>query len=236
VLEALADVIAELAPAVLVIDDLQWADASTIAGISYLQRRCPEVGLALVAAARTEETPPDHVMRNLRPNTVIQLEPLTRAELAPLGIPDIFETTGGIPRFLTATVGKTRDSGAASTLAECLRTRYRAEGPWAYGVLLAASVLGPSFEPESLAALLHTDTYELTEELERLCERRILAVEGLGFRFRYEYVRRVLLSSVSPARRRLLEERLGNTAAPAAHARQPETRAMPALSAAARAR
>jgi len=235
-LEALADVIAEYAPLVLVIDDLQWADSSTIAGISYLQRRCPEVGLAVIAAARSEEMPPDHAVRNLRPDTVIQLEPLTRAELAPLGIPDLFERTGGNPRFLTETIGNTRDSGRSSTLAESLRARCRAEGPWAYRVLLAASVLGQSFEPESLAALLYADDFELTEELERLCERRILAVNGLGFRFRYELVREVLLSNLSPARRRLLEERLGNAGAEAALARQSEGRTMHAVPAAVRTR
>ena len=48
----------------------------------------------------------------------------------------------------------------------------------------------------------------LIEELERLCERRILRIDGLRFRFRYEMVRQVLLGSVSPARQRLLHERL----------------------------
>jgi hypothetical protein len=46
------------------------------------------------------------------------------------------------------------------------------------------------------------------EELERLCERRILRVDGLRFRFRYDLVRQVLLDSISPARRRLLHDRV----------------------------
>jgi hypothetical protein len=49
---------------------------------------------------------------------------------------------------------------------------------------------------------------ELAEELDRLCERRILRVDGLGFRFRYDLVRQVLLASLSPARQRLLRQRL----------------------------
>ena len=43
---------------------------------------------------------------------------------------------------------------------------------------------------------------------ERLCERRILRIEGLRFRFRYDLVRQVLRETVSPARRRLLRQRL----------------------------
>ena len=57
--------------------------------------------------------------------------------------------------------------------------------------------------------MLGADAAELTEELERLCERRILRIDGLGFRFRYDLVRQVLLGSISPARHRLLRQRLG---------------------------
>jgi hypothetical protein len=71
------------------------------------------------------------------------------------------------------------------------------------------------------------DATELAEELERLCEHRILRVDGFHFRFRYDLVRQVLLTSISPARRRLLQagvDRASAAAAPipfrrAAHAR-----------------
>jgi hypothetical protein len=69
-------------------------------------------------------------------------------------------------------------------------------------------VLEQPFAPEPLAALLGTDEGALLEELERLCERRILRIDGLRFRFRYDLVRQVLADSVSPARRRLLRRRL----------------------------
>ena len=69
-------------------------------------------------------------------------------------------------------------------------------------------MLEQPFEPELLVTLLGGDVAELTEELERLCERRILRVDGDGFRFRYELMRGVLLASLSPARQRLLRERL----------------------------
>lgn len=206
-LEALAEVIAEHAPLVLALDDLHWADTATIAAISYLQRRCGSLGVVLVAAARSEETPPGHPLRRLRPDTVVRLEPLAPIELAPLGMPDLYESTGGNPRFVAEAV--TNGDGAPSAaLAEALLGRCRAEGAWAYRVLVVASSLQQSFEPAGLAALLDVDAAELTEELERLCERRILRVDGVRFRFRYELVRQVLLESLSPARRQLLRERL----------------------------
>ena len=137
------------------------------------------------------------------------LEPLTEEELAPLAIPGIYESTGGNPRFVAEAVRCGRRAAPSRSLVDALVAQCRAEGPWACRVLSAASLLEQPFEPEPLAALLDTDPTRLTEELERLCERRILRIDGLRFRFHYDLVRRALFESVSPARRRLLHERLG---------------------------
>jgi AAA ATPase domain/Bacterial transcriptional activator domain len=208
-LEALAELIAGHAPLVLFLDDLQWADQETIAALSYLQRRCANVAAVVVAAARSEETPVDHPIHRLRPSTLVRLQPLTRADLAPLAMPDLHESTGGNPRLVSAAVANGGARAPSSALAEALLAQYRAEGAGAYRVLVTAAVLEQPFAPEPLAALLQVDAAELVEELERLCERRILRVDGFRFRFRYELVREVLLASLSPARQQLLRERLG---------------------------
>jgi DNA-binding SARP family transcriptional activator len=207
-LEALGDVMAENAPLVLFLDDFQWADSATIAALSYLQRRCAAVAAVVVAAGRSEEMPPEHPARRLTPDAHVKLEPLTAAELAPLGMPDLHDSTGGNPRFVAEAVANGSRGELSSTLAETILAQARAEGAWAYRIIVAASVLEQPFEPETLAALLRADAAELTEELERLSERRILRVDGLGFRFRYALVRDVVLDSLSPARQRLLRERL----------------------------
>jgi hypothetical protein len=79
---------------------------------------------------------------------------------------------------------------------------------------VAASVLEQPFDPRALAELLAVDEAALVEELERLCERRILRVDGLRFRFRNELGRQVLLESVSPARRRLFRNRVASDVEP----------------------
>jgi DNA-binding SARP family transcriptional activator len=208
-LEALVEVIADHAPLALVIDDLHWADPDTVAALSYVQRRCAGLPVVLITAVRIEHTPHDHPVRRLTPDALVQLEPLTAADLAPLGMPDLLEATGGNPRFVTEAIAGGANTPELSTaLAEKLLAQHRAEGPWAYRILLAASVLEQPFDPEPLAAFLAVDEAELIEELERLCERRILRVDGLGFRFRYDLVREVLLTSLSPARQRVLRQRL----------------------------
>ena len=208
VLEALVNVLAEHAPLVLFLDDLQWADRETITALGYLQRRGAAIPAALVTAVRTEDAPPGHFARRLKPDTTVRLEPLTPGELAPLAVPDLHESTGGNPRFVAETVTSGSDRELPATLAETILARCQSEGAAAYRVLLAASTLDQPFDPGTLAALLRADAAELIEELERLCERRILRVDGLRFRFRYDLVRQVLLASLSPARRRLLRQQL----------------------------
>ena len=220
VLEALVELIGEHAPLVLLLDDLHWADPSTVGALSYLQRRCAGAPIAIVGTISNEQAParpsrPPAQTRRAR----VRLGPLTASDLAPLGMPDLHESTGGNPRFVTQAMANGGDGPLATALAETLLAQCRAEGPQAYRILLAASVLEQPFEPEPLAAVLRIDATTLVEELDRLCEHRILRVDGQRFRFRYGLVRETLGASLSPARVRLLraqldgrEEELSSTA------------------------
>ena len=156
-LESLVELVAEHAPLVLLIDDLHWADPATVAAVSYLHRRCAGVPLALVATVGSEHAPPEHPVRRLRPDDALRLEPLTAAELAPLGVPDLHASTGGNPRFVAAGVAEDADHGLGDALAETLLAQCRAEGAWGYRVLLAASVLDQPFDPEPLASVLDAE-------------------------------------------------------------------------------
>ena len=225
VLEALVALVAQHAPLALVIDDLQWADPQTLAALRYLRRRGAGVRAALVTAARSTDASRDHPLRLLGPDTHVRLQPLSPSDVAPLGIAELHESTGGNPRFIAETLASGRPARLSPSLTEALIAQCRAAGPWGHRVLLAASVLDQPFEPEPLADLLDADPTQLTEELERLCEQRILRIDGLRFRFRYDLVRHVLLGSVSPARQRLLRQRLEQRAAQSAPTPLPIRRA-----------
>ena len=209
VLEALVALLAEHAPVVLLLDDLHLADQRTLAALGYLRRRAVFPG-AIVTTARPTGTSLGRPPHRLDADARLQLEPLSRDDLAEVGIAALHESTGGDPRLVAEALAHGDAASPSETLTEALLAQCRAEGDWAYRVLIAASVLEQPFEPEALAGILGVEAAELVEDLERLCERRILRIDGLRFRFRYDLVCRVLLESISPARQRLLRQRLAN--------------------------
>jgi DNA-binding SARP family transcriptional activator len=207
VLEAMVTVITQHAPMVLILDDLHLADRSTIAGLEYLHQRCANAPVMVLGALRSEDTPHDHPARELAATESVCLEPLTHEELAPLGIAAVRDRTGGHPTLVADLLANGSRPDLRRSLAELLIARCRAEGAERYRILLTAATLPQPFDAEVLAAMLASDPIELAEQLEQLCDRRILRVDGLRFRYRYAIVRDVLTASVSPARRRLLTDR-----------------------------
>jgi DNA-binding SARP family transcriptional activator len=207
VLEAIVEVIRRNAPLVLILDDLHLADSGTIAALEYLRRRCAADPVMVLGALRGEDTPPDHPVRRLAVTDTIRLEPLTDHELAALGMSDVHRRTGGHPALVAELIANGSRPDLRRSLSELLVARCRAEGAVAFRLVITAATLPQPFEPEVLAALLDADPIELIERLEQLCDRRILRVDGLRFRFRYAIMRDVLAATVSPARHRLLRER-----------------------------
>jgi DNA-binding SARP family transcriptional activator len=206
VLEALVALLTERSPIALLIDDLQWADGATLAAISYLRGRAESTALLMITTTTPNST--DTPQPYPEPDVLIRLDPLTEDDVAPIGPPHLYESTGGNPRFIAEQLGRNRPSERSRSLTDALIAQCRAEGESSYRILAAASVMEAPFRPERLGVLLEIDAARLIEELERLCQRRILRVDGIGFRFRYELVRQVLCEQISPARKRLFGFRL----------------------------
>ena len=205
-LESLVGLVQAHAPIVLVLDDLQWADPATFSALAYLQRRCVALPVALVAAARTDDVGADHPLWRLTPSRRFRLGALTASDVATLGVPGLHERTGGDPRLVTAVAHAPEPDAIEQTLAETMLARCRAEGAHAYRLLLHASALVQPFRAEALAPMLLADPARTNEDLERLCDRGLLLVDGSRFRFRFDIYRDVLLNSLSPIRRRRLRQ------------------------------
>lgn len=196
------------APFVILIDDIQWADAASIATLGYAQKRCAELPIAVVATVRTDAVQAGRALRQLRPTARVQLGPLAATEVTGDLWTDLFERTGGHAGYATAYLGfesdlpqeppaEVRDSILARATTDARR----------YKLLQVASVLDEPFTPDDVARLADCRATDAAEELEVLCREELLRCVGDSFTFFGSDIKQVLLETLSVPRRRLLERK-----------------------------
>jgi class 3 adenylate cyclase/tetratricopeptide (TPR) repeat protein len=200
--------VAERTPAVLVFEDLQWADAGLLEFVEHVASWGRDRPILVLALARPELL--DH-----RPTwgagaarfTSLHLDPLAddameqiladRAPGLPRGVVrQVVERAGGIPlyavevaRALDVTGASQAPGGAVSidpgvgmpeSLHAVIGARIDALLDVDRRVLMAAAVLGRRFRPADLMAVLAIDAASTRTAIERLINRELLAPEGRG--------------------------------------------------------
>ena len=151
-LESLVALVEALAPVVLILDDLHWADADTLVALDYLASRAPLRGVTLAGAVRPEETSSGHRVAQLRPTMRIPLGALDETDLTPLGVADLYHRTEGHPLFVSLALAP--DAGGKRSPSDVVAARCRGEGDVAYRLLSAACLLEESFSASRLAAVV----------------------------------------------------------------------------------
>jgi AAA ATPase domain len=185
-------------PLLVVLDDLQWADAGTVRLLRFLLPDLPRTRLLVVGAYRDEEVDaPEHPLRGLLAELaaradLLPLTGLSPAEVATLmtqvaGAPPDTELvgtvqrrTGGNPFFVQqVTQLAILAPGAPGSVPAGVRDaieRRLARLPQACAELLAvAAVAGPELQPEVLAHVMGWPPDELAELLEVAVKARVLA-------------------------------------------------------------
>ncbi len=201
-IEAMADVLTGLvagpAPGALILDDLDWADASTVEVVAFLGRRLAGRPLALVVTWRPLE-PTDEDRRQLvaaagRDGLVTQvlLERLTREQVAELAraelgeradppfVDALFAESEGLPLYV-AEVLAAREAGVGAVprgVLELLRSRVASVGDLAGQVLAAAAVVGRSFDFETVRVASGRSEEETLVGLEELVRRGLVRELG----------------------------------------------------------
>src|SRR4051794_28713646 len=202
-LEALAELIRVHAPFVLVLDDLQWVDESTLTGISYIQRRCADSPVVILGAFRPDDVGLDHPLRRLDDAVGIRLEALTATELEAARIPGLFEMTGGHPELVAAAMQEGTVDEISPSVKELIMGRCRLGGSDSYKILVCAAILPQPFSAWSVARMVLMDGDQVATELERLCERGLLEIDGGDYSFTSSAVYETLCNAASPARRQV---------------------------------
>lgn len=223
--EAFADLVEELAtsePMLLALDDLQWADASTLLALTEILRRMTGMPLLVAGGFRgvDDASALQSVMNSAAASHAVhvRLSPLTPAGVRELvedilGAdpgPRLFKQLGvadGNPLFIAELVAELKREGAlhrrgdtvelgAPTASAPLRImvlrRVSRLPVQVVDVLRTASILGSSFAPTDLATITAQPMAELIPALTAARDAHILEERGDELAFRHDLIRQAI--------------------------------------------
>jgi DNA-binding CsgD family transcriptional regulator/tetratricopeptide (TPR) repeat protein len=202
-------------PAVLVIEDVHWADDATLDSIAILSRRVADLHALLVLTFRGGEAPPAHPLRVAlgavrgEDLVTIELQPLSRVAVAALAGDDaeaLYTATGGNPFYVTELLAARDSEDPPASVANAVLGRMARLDPDSRRLVELVSVV-PGRVGTAVLDVVIPGWPAAAEEPER---RQLLEVDGESVHFRHELARNVIRASLpAAARRRLHAEILG---------------------------
>ena len=226
VLTALERAAAE-APVVLVLDDLHWADSSTLDLIAFLEHAVAETRIVVVGTYRSDEQRPHHKLR--ADAELIELGPLARDELE-----TFLETAAGehLPADLTSAI-HARSEGNPFFAQELLAAAARGDAqlphvvrdallrrvarldPTARAVLRTAAAAGHDVTYGLVAAATALETDRLLNALRAAVDEEILIADqaASSFRFRHTLLAEAVYATLLPGEREDVHARLAKALA-----------------------
>lgn len=212
---ALVESLRAIAPAVLIIEDLHWADEATLDVVRIVARHAEDAALLLVLSYRSDEVHRDHPLRVVLGGlpagdavTRVELGRLSRdtvGELAArsgLDAGELYARTAGNPFFVTETMA----AGTAlvpETIRDAVHARIARLSSSARAVLDAVAIVPQRAEVWLLEAL----TDGALDALDECLGSGVLRAEVDGVVFRHELARLAVEESLPPHRAVALHRR-----------------------------
>lgn len=182
---------------VVAVEDVHWADESTLDLIGFLGRRVRDTSALVICTYRDDQLAADHPLRlvlgelaSSRSTRRIDLAPLSEAAVRELAAGssfdggELYRLTGGNPFFVNEVLQSDGLELPRSARDAVLARLARLEPPARQAAVVAA-VIGMHVEPSLLTAL----TGVTDVELDAVVESGLLVVEPDGLRFRHELTR-----------------------------------------------
>ncbi|MFC9897046.1 AAA family ATPase [Nocardia sp. NPDC127579] len=212
----------EQLPAVLVLEDLHWADESSLELLAFLAANLAEPRALILGTYRPAGSP---VLRRLVAELgrtpavrIITPEPLTRHEVGrqlaallgrepdPALIARVFARSGGNPLFVEALSGSPEDTPAE--LSELLLAAQADLADDSRAVLRLAAVLDSPVDHDLLAAATDRSGGALRNSLRQLIDHHILTATDTGYEFRHVLIREAVYQDLLPVERTRLHARV----------------------------
>lgn len=224
----------ETAPVLIVLDDIQWLDETSIAFLHYVVRLLGQqklVSFACAARKREIETnlPADRFIQTLhREHRIytVELMPLDRSQTLTLAQAigydadddRIFAGSGGNPLFTLEIVRAQVQSNHATpdTLEKLIQGRIRQLDESTRELMPWMAALGHSFNPTTLARVADLPLPRLLNAIDQLEQHGIIrpgsTIAGqVSYNFAHDIVRQVAYEQVSEPRRKLIHTHIAQT-------------------------
>lgn len=203
---------------VVVIEDLQWADASTMALLKTLASTLRGRHLTIVATYRSDDIDRFHPLRPVlaeldrtRAIVRVDVERLSPEEVAeqvaqladgldPRVVDALAERSGGIP-FLVEELVDLGDRGLPDTLRELVLARYTRLGDGAQQTVRTMAAGGMQVDHDVLAAISPLDDRALDQALREAIDARVILADGAGYSFRHALTREAVEGEMLPSER-----------------------------------
>lgn len=191
-------------PAILVFEDIHWADEATLDLLKFLGRRIQQTRSLLIATYRDDELGSQHPLRLLL-GDLARYPGVERLNLMPLSLTavrhlaqnyagdaaELHRQTGGNPFFVNQVLASD-EPGIPATVREVVLARAARLSPAGREVLNAAAVIGQRIEPWLLDTVSQAEAAAVDECL----ALGILLAQGESFAFRHEVARQTILDSM----------------------------------------
>ncbi|HTT52008.1 MAG TPA: AAA family ATPase [Streptosporangiaceae bacterium] len=213
-------------PVMFIVEDVHWADPSTLDLAAFLVRALRAVPVLLVITYRSDELHRRHPLRPLltswervrsvdrielgrfgRKEVTAQLAAILGGEPAPGVAEEVFDRSGGNAYLVEEIAGVVRDGGDPGDLPPSLRdvllSRADALTPAAQQLLRTASVAGRVVPDRLLAKVAGIGEAELFAALREAVEHHLLLVDHTGhsYAFRHALTRDAVYDDMLPGER-----------------------------------
>jgi DNA-binding CsgD family transcriptional regulator/tetratricopeptide (TPR) repeat protein len=222
---------ASLAPTVIVVDDLQWADFATLEFLAFFARFKGSAPLLFLCAVRSEAVEHDHVradaIHKLQKDGLTQLlalQPLSDADMRRLianiwpgdvpaesaQVDRICALAEGKPYFAEELVAGSVRSGTAApspSIRAGVLSRFAQLPDEDQRIVTYASVIGRRFDVSLLSKLCGISFAHALESMARACSLQLIsevAPEGELFAFRHAVTREVIYGELLAAQARAI--------------------------------
>ena len=222
----------DVAPVVLLLDDLHWADKATLDVVTLAIERLGNRQVVVVGTHRPPEIVPGSLLGDAL-GRLARAASITRVSMSPLSSDDVarlMELTtgvsptvevarrvqlraGGNPLFvaelarLAGERGVTDESAVPDAIRDVVRGRLAQLPESSTLELQVAATLGERFDLRTAIAASERDPDGCLDALDAAIVTRILVPDGDGFRFTHALVRDAVLAQLTPIRRARLHHR-----------------------------